>query len=194
MLDAHQRVKDSGLPIFLGCKIPVNEKINIAYMRSLLAYMRSLLIYYNDYEICDLLEYGFPLGYQGNETLLSSVTKRGRWKYKNHRGADDFLEQMLLYLEKESKSNAILGPFNANPFPSGLKISPLNSVPKKDTSERRVILDLSFPPGLAVNDFISNEEYFSKNIDLIYPKVDDLIQLIKAKELWGEDVFYIKLS
>ena len=54
-------------------------------------------------------------------------------------------------------------------------------VSKKDTSERRVILDLSFPPGLAVNDFINNEEYFGKNIDLIYPRVDDLIQLIKAK-------------
>ena len=26
LLDIHHKVKDSGLPIFLGCKFPVNEK------------------------------------------------------------------------------------------------------------------------------------------------------------------------
>jgi hypothetical protein len=37
-----------------------------------------------------------------------------------------------------------------------MAISPLNSVPKKDSLERRVIVDLSFSPeGLAVNDGIS---------------------------------------
>ena len=35
---------------------------------------------------------------------------------KNHRGADKFPEDILLYLEKEKKSNAILDPFNKNPF------------------------------------------------------------------------------
>ena len=174
LLDIHHKVKESGLPNFLGCKFPVNEKINIDYMR-------SLLVDYCDIEVCDLLEFGFPLGCNDNETLLSSVKKNDLWKYKNHRGADDFPEDILLYLEKESNSNAILGPFNENPFQSGLKISPLNSVPKKDTTERRIILDLSCPRGLAVNNFINNEEYFGRKMDLVYPKVDDFIQLIKAK-------------
>ena len=136
---------------------------------------------YKDREICDLLEFGFPLGYQGNETLLSHVQKKDRWKYKNQKGADNFPEEMLSYLEKESNCNANLGLFNANPFQTGLKISPLNIVPKKDTSERRVILDLSFPSGSAVNDFISNEEYLGDKMDLVYPKIDDFIQLLKTK-------------
>ena len=88
---------------------------------------------------------------------------------------------MLSYLGKESKCNAILGPFSCNPFSTGLKISPLNTVPKKDTSERRVILDLSFPKGSAVNDFINKDEYLGEKTDLVYPKVDDFIELIKAK-------------
>ena len=62
-----------------------------------------------------------------------------------------------------------------------MKISPVNSVPKKDTDERRVILDLSFPKGLAVNDFISKDEYLGEKIEVIYPKVDDFIHLIKVK-------------
>ena len=174
LLDIHHKVTDSGLPNYLGFKIPVNEKINLDYMR-------SLLVNYNDLEVCDLLEFGFPLGCYANETLLSSINKSDLWKYKNHRGADDFPEDILLYLEKESKTGAISGPFNSNPFKSGIKISPLNSVPKKDTTERRIILDLSCPHGLAVNDFVNKEEYFGKKVDLVYPKVDDFIQLIKAK-------------
>ena len=56
---------------------------------------------------------------------------------------------MVSYLEKESKCNKF------HHFS-------LNTVPKKDTTERRAILDRSFPPGSAVNNFISkakNEMY-----------------------------------
>ena len=54
-------------------------------------------------------------------------------------------------------------------------------ITKKDAADRRVILDLSFPKGSAVNDFISKEFYLEEKIDLVYPKVDDFIQLIKQK-------------
>ena len=100
-------------------------------MKKNVDYMRSLLVDYCDIEACDLIEFGSRLGCNDNETLLGPFKKSDLWKYKNHRGADDFLEDILLYLEKESNSNAILAPFNENPFQSGLKISPLNSVPKK---------------------------------------------------------------
>ena len=63
-------------------------------------------------------------------------------------------------------------------LPALIKISALNSIPKKDTEERRVILDLSFPKGYAVNDFISMEEYLGDQIDLILPNVDDFIHVI----------------
>ena len=78
----------------------------------------------------------------------------------------EFPNAMVEYLEKEASNKAILGPFNSNPFKEGLKISPVNSVPKKDTDERRVILDLSFPRGLAVNDFISKDKYLGKQLKL----------------------------
>lgn len=60
---------------------------------------------------------------------------------------------MNRYFQQKTSNKAVLGPFKKNPF------SPLNSLPQKDTSERRVILDLIFPKGFAVNDFISKEEY-----------------------------------
>ena len=96
---------------------------------------------------------------------------------------------MLQYLEKESRHKAILGPFKENPFSSGIKISPLNTVEKSNSFERRIILDLSCPKGASVNDFISKEYYLDEKIDLVYPKVDDFIQLIKRK---GQGCFLFK--
>ena len=127
------------------------------------------------------MEFGFPLGYLGDETLLKNVEKKNLWKFKNHKGAEEFPVDMLSYLKKESHHKAILGPFKANPFNAGIKISPLNTVPKSDSLERRVILDLSYPKGASVNDFISKEFYLDEKIDLVYPKVDDFIDLIKSK-------------
>ena len=85
---------------------------------------------------------------------------------------------MYLFLKKKKKKKKT---FKSNPFSLGIKISPLNSVPKKDTSERRIILDLSFTRGNAINDYISKTEYLDQKMKIIFPEVDDFVQLIKAK-------------
>ena len=174
LLSAHQTVTDSGLYNFEYCRIPINTNLNIPYLR-------SMLFDYKDDKICDFLEFGFPLGYLGDDKILNNVDKKNLWKFKNHQGAEEFPVDMLSYLKKESQHKAILGPFKTNPFDSGIKISPLNTVPKSGSSERRVILDLSYPKGASVNDYISKDFYLGDKIDLVYPKVDDFIELIKQK-------------
>lgn len=131
--------------------------------------------------LCDLLQFGFPIGFNGDQSIFRDVKSTDVWKLRNHKGALEFPEKMNEYLYKESKHKSIAGPFKENPFKEGIKISPLNSVPKKDTLERRVILDLSFPKGSAVNEFINKDYYLDEKIEVIYPKVDDFIQIIKQK-------------
>ena len=70
----------------------------------------------------------------------------------NHAGARNFSKEIEKYIKKEVTYGAVLGPFTENPFEDRLYLSPLNSVPKSDSTERRVILDLSFPKGHSVND------------------------------------------
>ena len=150
------KVKVSGIPNYLGCKIPLNDHFNMQFIR-------SMLIDYKDTEICDLLEFGFPLCFQGERSnVLKNVTKKDVWKFKNHKGAEEFPNDILLYIKKEFDNDAIIGPFKENPIDSGIKISPLNSVPKKDTSERRVILDLGYPRDFSVNNSISKNEYMGQ--------------------------------
>ena len=42
-------------------------------------------------------------------------------------------------------------------------------------------MDLSFPKGASLNDYVSKDEYLGEKIELVYPKVDDFIQLIKQE-------------
>ena len=76
-------------------------------------------------------------------------------------GATDFSEQITSYLIKEASHQAVVGPSKGNPFNDQIALSPLNSVPRKDSSERRVIVDLSFPEGESVNFGFLKEQNFS---------------------------------
>ena len=92
-----------------------------------------------------------------------------------------FPEQITNYLIKEASYQAVVGPFKDNHFNDPIALSPLNSVPQKDSGERRVIDDLSFPEGESVYLGILKDEYLGNTISVSYPKVDDLIHLIKLK-------------
>ena len=65
----------------------------------------------------------------------------------------------------------------------------MNTVIKKDSVERRVILDLSYPVGNSINDEIFQEYYLGKKINICYPNVDDLVDIIKLK---GQDCLMYK--
>lgn len=133
---------------------------------------------YEDASICEFLEFGFPLGYFGDvqHGSIDSYTF-----VRNHGGAKHFPAQIQEYLAKERSYGAILGPFKENPFCCNIRLSPLNSVPKKDTDERRIILDLCYPKGHSINDSISKDFYLGQKISLSYPNVDDLVNVIKVK-------------
>ena len=75
----------------------------------------------------------------------------------NHKGALQFPDAINHYLASEHSNNTLLVPFFINPFPNRTASSPLNSVPKRDSDERRVILDMSFPFGHSVNDGIDKD-------------------------------------
>ena len=174
LVDAHHRIIESGKCNFQECRIPIYSKLNVNYIP-------SWLTDFKDQTLCDLLEFGFPVGFNGDQSLFENTESSHLWKFKNHKGAQDFPSEINAYLLKESMYKAIGGPFKENPFKNGIKISPLNSVPKKDQSERRIILDLSFPKGSAVNEFINKDTYLDEQMEVVYPKVDDFIQIIKQK-------------
>ena len=107
MLEVHKKVQDSGKYNFQHCRIRVNDKINVEYMRVMLGD-------YQDLQVCDLLEFGFPLDFEGDIYNLS--TKDQIWQYKNHKGTLEIPDHINAYITNECSHRAILRPFKKNPF------------------------------------------------------------------------------
>ena len=158
LIKIHEQIRKSGTHNYLGCKIPVQSGINVQFFRE------KIVDYHNI--ISEFLEFGAPVGYEGEFVGSEFITK-------NHKGATDFSKEIEKYLRKEA--------FFKNPFCCDFKISPLNTVIKKDSVERRVILDLSYPVGNSINDGISQEYYLGKKNNICYPNVDDFVDIIKLK-------------
>ena len=75
----------------------------------------------------------------------------------------------------------MIGPLEVIPFEGQSAVSPLNSVAKKDTDKRRVIVDLSFPEAKSVNDGIRAEKYLNYEEKLTFPSVQNLVNIIHKK-------------
>lgn len=142
------------------------------------------LVGHSDANLADFLRFGWPLG-------VCSRPAKGH-KVRNHNSALQFAGQVTCWVDANVGNNSILGPFDINPFEVEAFFSPLGTVPKHDSDERRVIMDLSFPKGNAVNDLIPRCEYLGSPFFLKYPRVDDLVEIIKRKgvgcALWKRDL------
>ena len=128
-------VRKGGYPNRYGAKIPVECKINIQEME-------KLLTDYHDKEVVEWLKYGWPVG------RLPTIPDP-QLTFKNHKGATEHPKALDKYIGKEMSKGAIIGPFKSIPFADKVGISPISTRPKKNSTERRVIVDLSFPPQLS---------------------------------------------
>ena len=111
------------------------------------------------------------MGYVSNHLPVSEI--------RNHKGATDFSGYVSEYLDKEISRKLILGPWSENFLSKPMAVSPLNTVPKKVSQDRRVISDFSFPSGSSVNDGIRKDWYLDEAVSLSYPSVDNLADILQ---------------
>jgi hypothetical protein len=166
VVNQHKLINLSGVPNYLGVRLPISSPLKIENWRLLLAD-------YADYAVCDFLEFGFPVGYAVNRLPDSS--------HINHRGALNFSDHVDSFIYKEVTLSAALGPFDQNPLFLPLNLSALNTVEKRDSLERRIILDLSFPDDRSVNAGIIKGEYLGEVWNLTYPTIDLFASMILKK-------------
>ena len=117
------------------------------------------------------LTFGFPLSIDRTHELNNK-------NIVNHFSARQFLDAVTEYLHKEIKERAIVGPVCEVNHPA-FHCSPLLTRPK-DGSKRRVIMDLSYPKGNAVNDFVEKDAFDGTQFTLRFPTVDDIADDIIA--------------
>lgn len=167
-------VKAHNLPNFLGARITLCSDLNIVAWRKRLAH-------YHDKILCEFLEFGWPVGYQASSPPESTNN--------NHPSALNWIDHVKAFIDKELEYQAVIGPFTQEPFHPWTRVSPIMSRPKRESKERRIIIDLSYPNGTAVNDGIDITNHMGVNITYSLPTITDLVERVKSQ---GEGAFLWK--
>ena len=160
----HLKIKCSGVPNFLGLRIPIESQLNVPEWKKLFAN-------YWDQQLIHLVEFGFPLDFNRSSKLCHDD--------KNHSSATDFPTDVQAYLEEEIKHGAIKGPYDVNPIPNA-HVSPFMTREKPHAPHRRVIIDLSWPKNASVNAGVDKNSYLGSEFSLTFPTIDDITkELVK---------------
>ena len=167
---AHSEVAKSGKPNFEVCQIPVPTSIRYDRLEEALGEAISP----KEQKVLKLLKFGMPI-----DCKAEFGEER---RQKNHFSAIAFQNAVEHYLQKGKQGKAILGPFQHSPIHK-LCFSPLMSVPKEE-SQRRIIVDFSFPPGKSINDGISSSSYLECATDFNLPSVQSMVNRINELG-WG---------
>ena len=167
MLNIYRAVAAAETFNFCGARIPVPTNLNIPAWRK---HTQG----YHDAAVVDLLEFGFPIGYEGP---IPHATK------KNHSSAVQHPTHVQAFLDKEVSKGAIIGPFKEPPFTPWMQTSPLLTRPKRDSDDRRCIMDLSFPhaPLSSVNSGTPTDFYLGIPAKLRLPSPASMAELIKQQ-------------
>ena len=124
---------------------------------------RHFLEDYSDKHITDYLEFGWPINHDRVTPLQATLV--------NHPSATNYSADIEHYIAVERANRALAGPFQGPPT-SPFHISPLMTKPKRDSRYRRVIMDLSWPKGAAVNDGIDAKQYIDGPMEVTLPTAD----------------------
>ncbi|KAI8514086.1 hypothetical protein Bbelb_084100 [Branchiostoma belcheri] len=146
-IELFHAVAQTGVPNYLGARLPVQSSLNVATWR-------SLLVNYPFPSLPDLLQFGWPINLQPDSYAFPDNVP-----ITNHRSALAYAADVDSFLTKELSYGALCGPFRANPFPFPVFPAPLQTVEKRDCDKRRVVVDLSYPAGRSVNDAIPKDTY-----------------------------------
>ena len=170
-------VARSGVPNYMNVRRDVPSQLNCNAWDTALAD-------YHDKELCQFMRYGWPVSFTASDPLLSTP--------KNYASALRHPAVISKFINKELEMEAMLGPFERDPFIPWTKVSPLMTRDKPSGTGKRVIIDLSFPPGRSVNDGVQKHAFQGRPFTYTLPSPLDLAEAIlragPGASLWKADL------
>lgn len=165
LISMHSKLQSASCPNAFSLRLPVPSTLNIPKWR-------TQLRDYPDHNLCDFLEFGWPIGYSASTPPVSTQ--------RNHGSALAQPHVIDAFLATETHLGATCGPFSENPLAVNLTTSPLQIV-HSHSGKPRVVIDLSFPHGSSVNSGIPTDTYLGEPFTLRLPGVDALVSIIRQK-------------
>ena len=167
----------SGTPNYLGARIPLQHTgLNLEMWR-------KHLVGYEHVELCQYLEFGFPLGLQQDPSLTLKPSYRNHGSsYQYYKWIDEFIKVGIPLCD-------LVGPLEKPPF-SDFQTSPLMTAKKKPAS-RRAVFDATFGES-SLNDNTPSEHYLGMPIEYAYPRIEDfksfIVQLGPGCHIYKRDL------
>ena len=143
--------------------------------------------------VIDGITYGFPLQYMGGPQYQSCAVGAPYSPTPNHSSAVRYPAAVEAYLAKEIEEKAMLGPFPQPPFTPWCQVSPLMSRPKPNGTERRIIVDLSYPDG-GINAHIQKNVIDGVAVQHNLPTIRDALALVHEQGIQNAHMSAIDIS
>ena len=166
----------------------LGARISLPHTKLRLERWRYHLRGYDKVEICQMLEFGFPIGISSDHKLES--------KTRNHGSSYMWYSYVDKFISKEVRECGVSGPFKLSPW-KNLVVSPLMTAHKKPNG-RRTVFDATYGD-LSVNNATPGDQYMGEPTAYTYPKVEDYRCLVlKAGQgcyMWKRDLsrFFLQL-
>ena len=176
-MELYEQVRATGVPNYMAARVQIPSQLNCDAWDASLAD-------YEDREICLFLRYGWPVTYTAPQPPVSTA--------KNHASALRHPKDISTFIHKECGMEAMLGPFCDPPFSPWTKISPLMTRDKPSGGGKRVIIDLSFPPGASVNDGVLKNFFQGRDFNYTLPTpfdlAEEILQAGQGAFMWKADL------
>ena len=166
----------------------IGARISLPHTKMNMDRWRHHLHGYEMVEICQLLEFGFPVGINLDQEL--------ECKTRNHGSSYMWYTFVDKFITKEVSECGVTGPFSLSPW-DNIVISPLMTAHKKPRG-RRTVFDATFGE-LSVNNATPCDSYMGESTVYTYPKVEDFRVLVlksgRGAYMWKRDLarFYLQL-
>ena len=165
----------AGTPNFKGARIP------LAHTSLKIGRWRHHLIGYQNVEIIQFLEYGFPLGLMDQPELESCT--------RNHGSSYEYFSFIDTFIAGEIEKIGLTGPFTEAPWPDML-CTPLMTAVKKP-SGRRAVFDATFG-SKSLNNATPSDYYMDEPCVYTFPKINDFrLMVLKCGQgsfMWKRDL------
>lgn len=162
----YHAVRNTGVPNEIVARIPIKRALDIPKWQA------ASQGHPDDEIVLKGIQYGFSLQYCGD--VLSEVTEEA------HASGLKYPDHVTEYIQTEVELGAMIGPFEQPPFVPWCRTSPIMSRPKGEGSKRRVIVDLSYPPGGNVNQGVIKNNYYGRYISHKLPRIDEVVDTITS--------------
>lgn len=167
LANIYDKVRITGIPNALGARERLPSKLNLD------EWHKEFGSYPQYTELLDFVEFGFPMGYLGPVSDYNTDY--------NHSSANDYPVDIDKFINKEISLGGVIGPIAEKPFEPWFHAAPYMSRPKRDSNERRVIADLSFPEDVSINAYILKNAVWGETRAHSLPTVSQFVE--KVKEL-----------